>query len=368
MSVLASLLARAVGRWYFRHQLAAALRRHGLSLAVIGPAWQPLYERWLSGGRRAQPAMLARALLPQEAPASWDVASQRLLPLIAARPSDRIVDASLQPWAQALGLSLDIGLSTGPAGSRVLLRDLQQWGVSGEQALQCAVQNLARFSSPRLGELRAGLLHASWQDDFDSARLLLPGLLQQWPLDGVPLALVTARSLLLAGGEGRTLDAALAAELEATQRHRPQAAELLFWQRGCWRPWQPGAHWPQLRLALDRLQLAAWERQKQRLDQLAACGDGLPAAAVHVLPARGRQCSACSWVNGVSTLLPATDLVLLVSDADDFSRASVHRWQDVLAQVGHYLQPCGLQPERWRVTGFPSLAELAALPSRHRSM
>lgn len=366
MSVLSSLLARSAGRWYFRRQLQLALRGSGQSLCGADLRWQPLYQRWLSGGRRAAPAMLARALLPLDAPARWAAACSRLLPVIAARQAHANAEAAALPWAQPLGQTLEIGLCSGPAGSRVLQGQLQQWGVSGEQALQCALANLARHSPPRWTELRPGLLRASWQDDFDSARLLLPHLLQQWPLAGSALILVSARgTLLLAGTEAVALDAALAAELESTQRSRPQAVELLCWEAGCWRVWRPGRCWPRLRRALSRLQVTAWERQKEQLDQATARDGSPPAAEVFVLPDSGGSLrTGCSWVNGFPGLLPASDLVLLVSDAEDFSGGSVHRWQDVLARLGHHLQPCGLQPERWRTTGFPSPAELAALPPR----
>lgn len=368
MSVLSSLLARIAGRRYFQRQLRLALRGFGLSLAMADLPWPPLYQRWLSSGRRAAPAMLARALLPPEPAASWAVARSRLLPVITARRSHVCSAAADRPWAQPLGLLLEIGLCGGAPGSRVLRGQLQHWGVSGEQALQCALDNLARHSPPRWLGLQPGLLRAGWQDDFDSARLLLPAMLPHRTA-GSALALVSARgTLLLTGTDAVALDAALAAELEATQRARPQAVELLCWQSGGWQPWSPHRRWPQLRRALSRLQLSAWERQKEQLDQ-AAVGDGSPpAATVFVLPDGGGALrTGCSWINGFASLLPATDLVLLVSDADNFSAGRVHGWQDVQQCLGHYLQPCGLQPERWRVIAFPSAAELAALPPRRPS-
>ena len=70
------------------------------------------------------------------------------------------------------------------------------------------------------------------------------------------------------------------------------------------------------------------------------------------------------WTEGVDTLLPKTEIVVLQSLSQDRSSACVHatgEWDRVQEVVGHLMEPVGLYPERYRVRSFPTPEQIEAI-------
>ena len=66
--------------------------------------------------------------------------------------------------------------------------------------------------------------------------------------------------------------------------------------------------------------------------------------------------SYCVWGEGIDSLLPETDLVMLPTEKD---LAAMGYWDVVRKAAGPLMQPVpGLYPKRYRVREFPSYAQL----------
>ncbi|MGZ8901868.1 MAG: hypothetical protein ACXW3Z_17380, partial [Limisphaerales bacterium] len=74
--------------------------------------------------------------------------------------------------------------------------------------------------------------------------------------------------------------------------------------------------------------------------------------------------SFCVWVEGVSSLLPETDEIHLYRPGPNNSKGqvvAVTSWRQLQKVCGQQLEPAGLYPERYLVSGFPSLEQIAQL-------
>jgi hypothetical protein len=78
----------------------------------------------------------------------------------------------------------------------------------------------------------------------------------------------------------------------------------------------------------------------------------------------GRITSYSVWSEGVPTLLPETDdIVLLRADraAEKVELAAAGSWDRVRQVAGELMEPLGMYPERYRVLEFPSSEQLDAI-------
>ncbi|MBI3464951.1 MAG: hypothetical protein HY000_18125, partial [Planctomycetes bacterium] len=170
--------------------------------------------------------------------------------------------------------------------------------------------------------------------------------------------------LLVAGtgsGEGLATMATIAAE--ALERPRPITGLAFRLEDDRWLPWLPPAEDP-LYPQFKELQLQSLGRdyaeQKELLDSLhTQRGEDVFVASFSGLrDAAGNVRSYSLWSNGISTLLPKTDAVAFLRDGGDPLMVAWDRVFDLLCRL---MTPQGLYPERYRVDGYPTPDELAAL-------
>jgi hypothetical protein len=67
--------------------------------------------------------------------------------------------------------------------------------------------------------------------------------------------------------------------------------------------------------------------------------------------------SYCMWAEGLDSLLPQTDDVMLVRPkvaASGVDIVATAPWERVVSATGALMEPQGMYPERWRVRKFPS--------------
>ncbi|MBB3118144.1 hypothetical protein [Pseudoduganella violacea] len=116
---------------------------------------------------------------------------------------------------------------------------LQDWGVSFEQALAVALDNLRERSPDRFSRLDNGVIAGAWGDAYDSSRILLPdmayragdgleqvvmaperGLYLLAPLHApaVQLAMIALARTEMDAGSGRPLSAAMYRYLDGRRR------------------------------------------------------------------------------------------------------------------------------------------------------
>lgn len=244
---------------------------------------------------------------------------------------------------------------------------LEGWGLTFYEAMEHAKRNLAETTTQyaQLGSMYAMAVG----DAYDASRLLLTDLIERMEVEGDTIAAVPNRERLYVCGsadeEGLTmLSKAVAEDLK---HERAITGRLFRLDRGEWTPWMPPTDHPahqDWRLLAIQSVGQDYAEQKSLLDQRNA-REGrdlyLPSYSALEDPETGAVRTWCSWAEGVEAWLPETDDVIFTSinGPDDVKIRARAPWQAVLDGAGDLMQPLGLYPERWKVSGFPDEAFLA---------
>ncbi|ATB43961.1 hypothetical protein CYFUS_009442 [Cystobacter fuscus] len=278
--------------------------------------------------------------------------------------------STLLSW-KPLGGFLGVGLAfDGPDTLRYLGPDeLRRWGVSFEEALTLALENLRQRSPESLERLAPGTCQAPWQDTYAASRLLLEEVVRRCPVRGEPVVLVPHRDLLLITGSDDEdgLSRVARMSLDALLAPRAQDGRALRLTSGTWVPFMPerlSNAWKDFRQLELFTQARDYDEQTQQLDKhyQGTGEDVFVAAFTPYQDEHGRSLSYAVWQKGMTTLLPRAELIFFVDPAQGERAApvGVARWEDVAKVTGALGTPVeGLYPERYRVRDFPSDEQLA---------
>lgn len=336
--------------------------------------------RQLDGDARAERLRKAvLAMLPPDRPETWDEAAPQLLPAVRtaswaqAAAGDGRPDGPapfglpLVPFVKVL-CAIDSEHSIAFAGAD----DLAAWGVSDDEALHTAAENLA--ARPCEVHRDGPVAMIVGPDGYASSWLAVPELLAQVAEDmgGTVVAVAPDRELLLLvdtddhDAAAEVLDAALERYQSAARQLSP--VPYLITETGI-APWEPPPGHPAGSLvdkASHLLAAVEYAQQRTRLEELFAASGERAHVAKHTLlqAADGSYRSCATWVRQVDDgLLPQADL-LLFADNDDLDADFAVPWDDVLRIAGDLLhEDPACDPPRWRYTSWPDDAALAALRS-----
>lgn len=316
-------------------------------------------------------------------PETWAEAKETLLPRIRDRFHQGEVRLGFQidgatpleiPGRDLAGrLRVEMVCDLAQAMGSVTQKMLQTWGVSFDDALAVARDNLWRRSNDAFEQPMPGLFVSPWRDNHDASRLVLHDLIWQLPVSGDHVAIVPTRDMLIVTGSNN----------EAGLRRMFEMAEAAFGDRrsneaGAVR--LDGSNWVSLDLPAQhpahvvarnfdvQVDAMGYNRQKGLLDTLhKKRKEDVFAATLQVFtqPETGRHVSSAVWTNGATILLPRAELIIFVKDVNPEGEADTHiaQWHEAVRRVGHKMHAEGLNPERWRVREFPTDEELKSIPS-----
>lgn len=248
----------------------------------------------------------------------------------------------------------------------------EAWGVTFEEEVQIATDNLWERSKERFQELIPGLWQSPWRDNHDASRLCLHNLVRTLRVKGDIVAMVPNRDTLLVTGsedvDGLTLMAAVGEK--EFEDNRAISGIPVTLDGSTWSPFLVSPGHP----AFDALNLLRYQTLlRDHADQKSARdewnekhGVDLFVATFQVFekPKKGGLHSIGTWTQGVPTLLPVTDSVALLrigpndEPAGDLVQVP---WDRALSVVGHRMKAQEMYPPRYLVEDFPSEAELAEL-------
>ena len=339
-----------------------------------------LYAEYCAADKHERVLQLDRTLAimrPPGLPASFAEARTRLMPVLRGRGMMeylRLMELGASAGSLAFPFSSDTALMLVHDGDDMMQSfgpgQLATWGVSADEALAAAMDTLRDATVERFTQPEPGLYMGGWGDAYDSSRLLLPDLAHR-VAGANPLAMVPARgALLLASGNDQDAVRAMVALAQriADSEPRPVSALMYRYQDG-----RPVEHLPDdevarsglLRLMRQYL-YGDYAAQKETLDELhEKNGTDIFVASYKVMreEATGEEYSMCVWTEGVDTLLPRTDRVVLGLSLE--SETPEHRmvaWDLLQARCGHLMQRVpDAWPERYRVTAFPERELFASL-------
>ncbi|WP_409027522.1 hypothetical protein OX462_00265 [Janthinobacterium sp. SUN098] len=250
---------------------------------------------------------------------------------------------------------------------------LAQWGVTFEQALAAAMDNLRDRTAHSFVALGNGLLLGDWNDAYDSSRLLLPDLLYRACEGGEPLVMVPTRGrFLLASSHhaaGQLAMVALADQL-ARDEGRQVSTALYGVRDGKIVACEPAD--AAVATALRRFQTIVradlYNQQKEEWEQLnTSTGEDVFVASCLLIERQPgeRVVSVSSWARDVHTLLPRTDVVALEvrDEHGERSGSKLLAWDEAQAIGGGLMEQIDCYPVRYRVRAFPDAQCVAAAPA-----
>jgi uncharacterized protein YtpQ (UPF0354 family) len=315
-------------------------------------------------------------------PESFEDVNPDLLPVVRARGYYEVT--SLQLRAQGMNDAgcpyrpvaehLAVGLGYDLPESIVQIRqdNLTTWGVTFEQALEAACENLRGVSDQGLQEAAPGVWRSPWHDNYDAARLMLLDMVRSYPVEGDPVVMTPNRDTLLLTGsddvDGLTTMATLAEEAMGHARTVSGLAARLNGET--WLPFLPTAKHPafqKLKLLATRSLSQDYNAQKEALDTLyeKTEEDDVIVGSFSLMQHKdtGAVTSYTVWSESDDTLLPGTELVAFLgrrSEADA-EVLGMFPWERVEAIVGSLMTRLEMYPPRWRVEAFPSAEQFARM-------
>ncbi|WIH05877.1 hypothetical protein KHF85_05280 [Xanthomonas translucens pv. graminis] len=256
--------------------------------------------------------------------------------------------------------------------STLLAGPKDAWGITFEQALAIAHDNLRDATPDRFVEVAAGIYQGAWQDAYDTSRVVLPDVLQRVPVKGRPVFILPTRDCLLVVGDRD--ETAMAGMLELSLEaaaHGRCISSVAFAYDDARRivPFalpQPAHRRRQADLQ-RMLEAPAYSLQKELLEKIHAANQtDIFVASYRVFEENdgsGRQFSLATWTRDVDTSLPKTDRIAFVVPKDEGDAdVVVVEWDKAVAVVADLMQQQpDFYPPRFRVRDFPSEAQLRQL-------
>ena len=246
---------------------------------------------------------------------------------------------------------------------------LRAWKTTFDDLLEVAKKNLRARSSAPFESPVTGMYVSPFKDSYDATRVILPELFEALKVKGKPVMVAPTHDIVLVTGDEDDeglVRLGLWVE-QALNEPRPNSAVTFRLESKGWRPWLPAkSHPAYAKLKLLQLQTvaSAYSRQKEVLEALLeANGHDIFVANLRAFRSPGSDIfTSCSWTEGVEALLPETDrldFVRLPPDGDEQNGAVWSTtWAVAVRTLGMQMAPTGDVPERWRVRGFPTDAQL----------
>lgn len=350
-----------------------------------------VYEKYCRATKREREALLlkyaANLELPTIAP-DFATARSHLLPALRGKAQLAYQYRQLQlqrdiaiPEELALPFSDDtvilLAYDAGRAIATLPPAQLETWGVSQDEALGAAIDNLRDRSENRFVDRGHGVLMGDWDDTFESSRILLTDLACRataGPLGvGIdPVLMIPTRGVFLLTAANNTAGQLHMIELA----HQAIREERRFVSRHLYRieaarvvRYQPSD--PELAEALGMLErmtlsgdYAAQAEVLTALHEKQGIAETVAAYQLLQNPTDGRMRSYCVWLEGESCWLPKTDWVGLGSPSADGEPVpgKMVAWQDLCEVAGVQLEPLGGFPPYYKTGQFPTEQQIARLP------
>jgi uncharacterized protein YtpQ (UPF0354 family) len=311
----------------------------------------------------------------------WAGAKEHVLPRVRDRatyallrekqgPGERM-DFTDEPFSEHLSLELVYDFPNSIAS--VSGKQLAQWGVTRQEALTAARDNLWTRSNKDFKVIDKGLHISAWHDSYDASRLFLHDLIWQLDVRGDHVAMVPTRNHLIVTGSddpaGLAAMANIAVECLADPRFLTGAAVRL--ERNKWVDYLPAAdsaaYEPMRRAAL--LGFARDYQQQTELLQTALKDNPEETHIGRYLlfeeVGSKRISSKTLWIQGCRNMLPRADRIMFMARGgpEGYTSLGQWSWEAVQAHLGELLRPTDHYPPRFQTTEFPTTQQLQTLPA-----
>lgn len=240
---------------------------------------------------------------------------------------------------------------------------LEEWGVSFEQAFQVALQNLEESSSA-IAQIGDHFFAPATGDNYDSARVMQIDRISSLDTPGDCIAMVAERDgLYITGSQDETgLKLMVSLTDQANENARPICPVPLVLTDSGWQDWGPPRNHV-LRADFDRLEVfflaGLYNQQKPLLDEhLEEMDDYVFVASFSAIQLNesGAIKSYCVWGENQECLLPRTQIIVFMGEEGTLASGE---WSHVQSVIGEMMfEEEDYYPPRYRVLEFPSAEQL----------
>jgi uncharacterized protein YtpQ (UPF0354 family) len=280
----------------------------------------------------------------------------------------------LEIATQTLSADLVAGLAYDTDQSLSLINhsNLEKWGTGFDEALSAARENLRDRTDPsRMVQHAPGLFVGQWDDSYESSRMLLTDLIYRLPLDGDPVVSIPSRNQFWVTGSKNSAGIDLMAQFCKGEHlgAYPLSPYLFLLCGGHWTKFRPETKTlTEMLNSIERNRMVLdYGQQKGYLESINVRDNidiFVASYMAYTENETGREYSTCVWSNGVDSLLPQTDEIILLIDSETKERIKA-TWDVAQLVVGHRMEKqSDLFPERYRVRSFPSSDEISELRRR----
>ena len=327
-----------------------------------------LWSSVVGAGENSQDQVM-RGLLPRVRDRAWFAAVRRQAELELGADEAAIDEVMLPSVALNDELAAHLAYELPSSVTEIGADRLAAWGLTFEALYERALQNLAAASTLAWEEPTPGVFVSPFHDTLDATRMVLPALFEKLKVKGKPVVMAPTHDIVFVSGDEHPeglLQVGVWAE-EALLEPRAHSAFAFRLVDGKWERWLPERGHPAYTkfklLALQTL-ASAYSRQKEVLEALLESnGHEILVATLRAFRGpSGDVFTACAWQEGLEALLPETDRIDFVRPGPENTAASAKVWSTTfpvaVKTLGELMEPIGDLPERWRVKGFPSDAQL----------
>ncbi len=340
--------------------------------APAGARPRVLHRRFWSsirGDATASREQVLKGVLPRLRDRAWFSAVRRQAELELGADEEAIDEVMLPHVAINDELAAHLAFELPSSVTEIGPDRLEAWGLSFEALFERAKDNLRAASQVPFEEAAPGVFVSPFHDTLDASRLVLPELFRALKVKGRPVVVAPTHDIVFVTGEDdpEGLQQVSVWTEEALLEPRAHSAIAFRLEGDTWAPWLPPKGHPafaKLKLLALQTTASAYSRQKEVLEALLESnGHEILVATLRAFrsPA-GDVFTACAWQDGLEALLPQTDRIDFVRPGPGNTPASAKVWStsfDVARRtLGELMQPIGDLPERWRVKGFPTDAQL----------
>lgn len=309
--------------------------------------------------------------LRKSAPALWTMAEDQVFPVLRS-VHDRPVSALLMPatggnawiaWPWVGDLEIRLVFDHGQYVSSVMREQADVWGQSEERLRDQALANLRSLATPWWTDGPVHRLESP--DGYTESIMLHQACLAALPFASSAVCIAPNRGVLLAVDGRNETDVVAMLELAfESMRDAPwplSSVPIEFPADGPRVYVVPAAARPAAH-RLERLGMSiTYAGQKEAFEKAhQAEGRDIFVAPYDMIrrSEHGLDESWCTWVEGIDSLLPRTDLVALSDEAD---RPFLAPWDVVIANAGDLLAATDDMPVRYRPLSYPPTDVIRAI-------
>jgi hypothetical protein len=340
--------------------------------APAGLRARVLHRRFWSAvqsGAEASREQVLRGILPRVRDLAWFSAVRRQAELELGADESAIDEVMLPHERLNEDLAVHLAFDLPSSVTEIGPDRLEAWGLSFQQLAARAKENLEAISRLPFEEGAPGVFVSPYHDTLDATRIILTEQFAKLPVKGKPVVLAPTHDIVFVTGDedAEGLQQCAVWTEEALLEPRAHTAIAYRLVDGRWERWLPQRGTPayaKLKLLALQTMASAYSRQKEVLEQLLESnGHEILVATLRAFRSpSGDVFTACAWQDGLEALLPQTDRIDFVRPGAENTPSSAKVWSttfDIARRtLGDLMQPSGDLPERWRVSGFPTEAQL----------